>query len=891
MSRKILYIFGFLGLLIGVVPLFVDLSNYAAPYLVDAQKTIGRSIKTGSIHLQILPTPRIKINDVVLGNTPNAVTTDMLKVKSVEVILSLTDLLKGNVVVKSVNINSPEVSLEKFKNGEGNWNLNIAETEKKDVKQNNASTTNAAAAGFLVKHLNISNAVVNYIDHSNNTTQKISNLSIESTTNELFGPYKVHVCCYMNDGRLDLEILTGKINLNDKTSLQVSFDLDHNHQKVQGKLGGFADLANKQFVANLTATSIDMPINIDLPNQKIDFSKTIHAKGEIHASLSQVVLKNLSITHPIGNLFGILNYNIDSRKFDTDIKFEHMKDSINIQCSTQNFEEFDYHFSSTNYQEIIKWFSKNQIIKDAIDVKGTFKANHALLVLKKTTLQLGDASAEADIQFNTTSKETVVQSKLQNVQKWGQLFGHDLPFSGGAAINLNFAPDKDGAKITTKIALSNCNVAFDGRLGHGDLIAKGILNLDKFNFNEIVINLKSDIQVKSKEINLGIHNIHLKDKSGLDLSAGGKIFVDLSKEKSNIVGSITAQPIQLASYQNEQVYLINALYNPEIFKYRLLQVANTRWSSEPINFPLSKFNMDLKIAVPKVTLSGLIFEDLQSEITLVNGKLSLPFAANMYSGRLNGKLQIAENEQKINLSVKFDNIAIEKIPTAATHFSQGKASGAIELQTHGKSQHDFVSKLQGQADFKVTDGIAKGFDLHKIIGVLKKPKNLLDLKILQNGFSGKGETAFSKAAGKFTVQNGVASTNDLEIETADATLKIEGQADISNWQMRFNGEILVPEIKDLPPLKFTIKGPIDDPSYNLDLKQLQQLIMNSTGGELVSRVLGNIPGLDKIIPGMKKSDTSQAQKTEPNASNSNQPIDKSPKPKKVVKDLIKGIFG
>ena len=63
--------------------------------------------------------------------------------------------------------------------------------------------------------------------------------------------------------------------------------------------------------------------------------------------------------------------------------------------------------------------------------------------------------------------------------------------------------------------------------------------------------------------------------------------------------------------------------------------------------------MDLKIAVPKVTLSGLVFEDLQSEITLVNGKLSLPFAANIYGGRVNGKLQIAENEQKINYLTKY----------------------------------------------------------------------------------------------------------------------------------------------------------------------------------------------------------------------------------------------
>jgi AsmA protein len=300
--------------------------------------------------------------------------------------------------------------------------------------------------------------------------------------------------------------------------------------------------------------------------------------------------------------------------------------------------------------------------------------------------------------------------------------------------------------------------------------------------------------------------------------------------------------------------------------------------------------MSLQISVPKITLGGLVFETLQSEVNLNAGKLAVPFSAHMYGGKLNGALLVeAAKDQSINLSAKFDNIGVEKIQAVASHFSRGKASGQIELKTIGNSQYSWISKLQGQAYFSVKDGIVRGFDLHEVVGLLKKPSNLLDLKHLQSGFSGKGETAFSNASGKFTVVNGVASTNDLTIEATDAQIKAEGQADLLNWQMRFTGEVLVPSLKDLPPLKFTIKGPLDQPSYNLDLKQIQQLFVQKGAGDLVSKALGkSIPGLDKLIPGLNK----KSEKAEPEASNSNaKDEDKPLKPEKVVKGLLKGIFG
>lgn len=897
MSRKLFYIPIFFIVLVGIVPLFINFSDYAAPYIVDAQKTIGRTINTGAIRLQILPTPRIKIHDVVLGNAPGSSKSEMITVKSAEVILSLFDLLRGKIVIKSVSLNTPEITLEKNKAGIGNWELKIIPPEK-EVKQPSSETTNVAAAGLVVKRFDIYDATIHYIDHKEGTTKSFSNLNIECANEELMGPYKVHIRADSGTDRIDIEMLTGILDFNKDTNFEADVTLNHQGQKVQLKLGGSVDIAKQQFKGQFRASSVDYPLTLELPHQKIDLRKAMDAHGEILANADHITVKNLSVSHPVGQLVGLLNYSLSTQLFESDLKFKHHEDVVSVRCSTKDFAEFEYHISSARYLEILKWFTPNQLLKSAIDLKGIFKSEGSRLTFKKTTVQLGDIRTEANIQLDTETKQTTINAQMQNIQQWGRLFGHELPFSGPTTIALRLTPVQENLETAVKISIGKGNIIFNGSFGTKNLTAKGNLILEHINLNDYNVDCQSVILAKPTEIDLNIQSIELKDKSGFDVSAGGKILVDLSKNIPHIVGTITAHPIQLAAYTHDvPVYLVRTLYMPEMFKYQLMKIAantNSRWSSALIKLPLQAFTMSLQVNVPKVTLGGLIFEALQSEISLNAGKLAVPFSARMYGGKLNGALLIeTAKNQSINLSAKFDGINIEKIQAAAAHFKQGKVFGQMELKTTGNSQHDWVSKLQGQAQFSVKDGIVKGFDLSQIVGLLKKPKNLLDVKNLQGSFSGRGETAFSNASGKFTIVNGIASTNDLIIESPDAKMKAEGQADILNWQMRFTGEVLSPTLKDIPPIKFIIKGPLDQPSYSLDFKQLQQLFLQKGANDLISKSLEKaVPGLDKIIPGIGKKSKKAEQNDVPDASNANNQKDDAPvKSEKVVKNILKGIFG
>ena len=899
MSRKIFYIFGFAIALLGVAPLFVDFSDYAAPYLKDAEKTIGRSIKTGSVRIQIFPTPRIKINDVSVGNMPDGTQPEMAKLKSAEIILSFIDLLSAKVVIKSIELKCPEILLEKTKSGIANWSFVVQ--EKKDNKQQKtAETFNAASAGALglvVHHFSISDAKIDYLDHQSGDKKSFSNLQIDSFSEALFGPYKIHLRSESGKDSIDAQVVTGSINLDGKTPIDVDVSLKYLQQKIQIKVDGDLDLGKEHFSGKINASSVDMPVFLELANQKIDLRKPIDVQATIDATKENIKVDNLSFKHPIGQISGFLNYSLSEQLLSADVSFSHMNDYISFKFFTKDFSEFDYLISTDNYQEILKWFSSKPLLKGHIDVKGLLKINDDKVSLKNTILRLGDASAEVNVKLNILTNEVSGDLKTKNIHQWGQVFGQNLPLLGYTSAEFRFLPNEKGLLIFAKLLLNHGSLTFEGATANN--LTQGNLSLQKFNIEDYMINLSSQISLKDSQVNLDITNIDVREKTGFDLSAAGNLVIDLTKEKPSLTGEITAKTIQLTSDQDTTVVLANTLYRSDFFDFKFMNVAlkaNTRWSTAPIKLPLDKFALKLTVGVPKIMLSGFVFESLKSEITLDSGKLSIPFSALLYGGKLNGALLVqATKNQNISFSADFDGVRVERIDAAAKHFRKGNASGHIELKSIGDSQYDWIKNLQGQTKFTLIDGIVKGFDLHAIIGALKKPKNLLDFKVFENHFNGKGETAFSNAGAKFTIVNGVATTDDMTIKTADAELKVQGQADILDWQMDFKGEILT-SLKDLPSINFTIKGPLDQPNYHLDLKQIQKLFMQNGAGDLISKTLGKgIPGIDKIIPGLKKKQQNSGA-SEPAASNSNeqqnQPNDSnSKKAENVVKGLLKGILG
>ncbi len=147
-----------------VAPQLVDLDRFKGPLAAALSQRTGRSVDlAGPIGLSLLPSPTVTARSVRLGNPPGAAVPDMVRLRALEVKLSLWPLLTGRVDVSSARLVEPEIDLERLPGGQGNWRFhppgrNAAGSTGSPPAVSAATPLEAPGFGQLV----IQNAAINY---------------------------------------------------------------------------------------------------------------------------------------------------------------------------------------------------------------------------------------------------------------------------------------------------------------------------------------------------------------------------------------------------------------------------------------------------------------------------------------------------------------------------------------------------------------------------------------------------------------------------------------------------------------------------------------------------------------------------------------------------------
>lgn len=55
-----------------VIPRFIDINTYRGQITSQLERTLGRSVKLGAMELGLLPSVKIKVDEVVIGDDPNS---------------------------------------------------------------------------------------------------------------------------------------------------------------------------------------------------------------------------------------------------------------------------------------------------------------------------------------------------------------------------------------------------------------------------------------------------------------------------------------------------------------------------------------------------------------------------------------------------------------------------------------------------------------------------------------------------------------------------------------------------------------------------------------------------------------------------------------------------
>jgi uncharacterized protein involved in outer membrane biogenesis len=178
------------------LPQFIDWNEYKGEIASRAETLTGRQMVIGGdIHIALLPAPALVANDVRVANLRGAATDQMLRLKSLEVRVSLGPLLGGAIQVETVKMVDPVIELERLADGRLNWQFTPLESQSEGgvtmplpgVASDDAEEDNATAVrldSFLIE-----NGTVVFRDSKQGMSWQLDGLNARLAADSLSGPF------------------------------------------------------------------------------------------------------------------------------------------------------------------------------------------------------------------------------------------------------------------------------------------------------------------------------------------------------------------------------------------------------------------------------------------------------------------------------------------------------------------------------------------------------------------------------------------------------------------------------------------------------------------------------------------------------------------------------
>lgn len=196
------------------------------------------------------------------------------------------------------------------------------------------------------------------------------------------------------------------------------------------------------------------------------------------------------------------------------------------------------------------------------------------------------------------------------------------------------------------------------------------------------------------------------------------------------------------------------------------------WSSEPLNLTLlGVADGNARVSVEKLHFKNISIGKSSVDVAVKDLAMQAKFNdVALYKGHGSGVLAVNGSGGNANVTgnFKLDNVSAFPFLKDAANFGwvSGNANVALQLSASGANQLQLIESLNGTAGFQFADGAIVGFNLPGAINGLAQG----NLGALRTSPSEK--TDFTALGASFTITNGVAQNQDLQL--ISAMLKVTG---------------------------------------------------------------------------------------------------------------------
>lgn len=198
------------------------------------------------------------------------------------------------------------------------------------------------------------------------------------------------------------------------------------------------------------------------------------------------------------------------------------------------------------------------------------------------------------------------------------------------------------------------------------------------------------------------------------------------------------------------------------------------------------------------TFETLEFRDLETTVVLDGYEIGFdPFSLGLYEGtaRLAARFDLAADAPQYSLRGRLDDVDVNALLSANTEFRDGlfgTASGRYDLRGRGAGLETVVRALEGSGNLEVKDGRVAKLDMFEKLAEISDLFGEQSLRKLSRKLAREG-TEFEELAGNYTVSGGTLSTRDLTLVTPEATITTTGTVTLMHSVLDMSGDVVFSE--------------------------------------------------------------------------------------------------
>lgn len=404
--------------------------------------------------------------------------------------------------------------------------------------------------------------------------------------------------------------------------------------------------------------------------------------------------------------------------------------------------------------------------------------------------------------------------------------------------------------------------------------------------------------------------------TGLTLKAGktalrGDVVVGLGGARPNIKANLTSGAIVLDPFLPAKKTASLLWPGLKILPVATRRRVASRWSTDAIDLSgLNNIDASIVLKTPSLQYDAYNLQNADLAVVLGNGK----FRADKLTGVLfGGALRATASatttaRPRIETVIALENMNVGQATRAfgASAVTDGRMGFQANLATAGGSVAGMIAGLNGNGSLRL-----KGIDAGqgKTGTMLAGAMGLVTaLNQFSGLFGGGGKSGgLMDVSGSFAIQNGLASSRDMQIASSLGKGAAAGTIDLPRWRIDVKGKVNLGQNiltallskgtrRDVTQtVPFAVYGPLDSPNIKLDTSKI-------TGGGLpipgADRLIKKLPkGVGGILQGILGGGTQQQGTTgtqPPPPQSGSEPPPPQPQPQQQRKitpeDLLKQIF-